>query len=402
MKPSVLAPLKHPTFRLLWAGMAASYAGDRLQELAQGWLVASLTQSSAMAVGWIGVLSSIPQLLMPLGGVVADCLDRRRLLIASQLGGAAVSVVIGMLVLSGRIVPGHIYAWAVFAGCIWLVARPAYKVVITQAVPQLLVRPAVAINSMSETLMTLVINALGSLLIGAVGLPVAFLLNTCSYLAASGSLWKIKDLSRLGPIPAGSSSSGKILKGLREGVVYLAASPALLFPLLLTFLTSVAVVPTFSLLAALVQRQGGTITTLGLLGASGSLGSFLGAVYAGSRGEGALTTRRYALHGLGCAAGLGMFILLPIGALAAVPLAAIGFLLFSEAVWNTSRVRLLAAEAFQARLQSITTMAFTLGGALGTLWGGAALDTLGQPGLWSGTGLLACVSGYAAITARPC
>ena len=55
-------------------------------------------------------------------------------------------------------------------------------------------------------------------------------------------------------------------------------------------------------------------------------------------------------------------------------------------------MRLLAGEAFQARLQAITTMAFTLGGALGALWGGAALDRLGQSGLWIGVGLLAVVS----------
>ena len=73
-------------------------------------------------------------------------------------------------------------------------------------------------------------------------------------------------------------------------------------------------------------------------------------------------------------------------------MAVTGFLLFAEAVWNTSRVRLLAPEAFQARLQSITTMVFTVGGALGALWGGAALDRLGQPGLWIGAVLLGVVS----------
>ena len=392
MKNTLLAPLKHPAFRLLWAGMAASYAGDRLQELAQGWLVASLTQSSAMAVGWIGVLSAIPQLLMPLGGVVADRLDRRKLLIAGQFSGAAVSLVVGGLVLSGRVAPGHIYAWAVFSGFIWLVSRPAFKVIITQAVPAGLVRSAVALNSMSETLSMLVVNALGSLMVSAVGLPSAFILNTASYLAAGGSLWKLPELSRPSPAPGERFTGREILKGLWEGILYLAASPALLYPLLLTFLTMVVVAPAFSLLAALVHRQGGTITTLGLLGAASSLGSFLGAVYAGSRGEGHSPARLYALHGLGCAAALGLFILLPVGALTALPLAVVGFLLFSEAVWNTSRVRLLAAEAFQARLQSITTMAFTLGGALGALWGGAALDRLGQPGLWIGAGLLTAVS----------
>ena len=126
--------------------------------------------------------------------------------------------------------------------------------------------------------------------------------------------------------------------------------------------------------------------TLGMLGASTSLGSFLGAVYAGSRSEGVSPTRRYALHGLGCAVALGLFTLPPMSSFTALPLAVIGFLLFSEADLNTSRVRLLAGEAFQARLQAITTMAFTLGGALGALWGGAALDRLGQAAYGSALG----------------
>ncbi len=392
MKIAVLSPLKHPAFRLLWAGMAASYAGDRLQELAQGWLVASLTHSSAMAVGWIGVLASIPQLLMPLGGVVADRLDRRRMLIAGQLSGAAVSVVIGALVVSGRIAPWHIYAWAVFAGFIWLVSRPAYKVIITQAVPPDQVRSAVALNSMSETLSILVVNALGSLLVSALGMPVAFVLNTVSYLAAGGALWKLPGLSQRSSAAEDRLSRWNILKGLGEGIRYLVACPALLYPLLLTFLTMASAAPAFSLLAALVQRQGGTITTLGLLGAAGSLGSFLGAVYAGSHSEGSAPIRRYALHGLGIAAALGLFILLPTGLFTILPLGVTGFLLFCEAVWNTSRVRLMAAEAFQSRLQSITSMAFTIGGALGALWGGAVLDHLGRPGLWIGVGVLVLVS----------
>ncbi len=86
----MLAPLKRPIFRTLWVGMGISYAGDRLQELAQGWLVATLT-GSALAVGGIGALSSIPMLLMPLGGVIADQTDRRRILLAGQWAGALIT-----------------------------------------------------------------------------------------------------------------------------------------------------------------------------------------------------------------------------------------------------------------------------------------------------------------------
>jgi predicted MFS family arabinose efflux permease len=55
----------------------------------------------------------------------------------------------------------------------------------------------------------------------------------------------------------------------------------------------------------------------------------------------------------------------------------LGFILFSQAVWNTSRIRLKADPAYQARLQSLTTMAFTLGGAVGQIWGGLTVDRFG-------------------------
>src|SRR5918998_1323725 len=65
--PGMPAPLRRPVFRRVWAGMSLSYGGDRLQQLAQGWLVATLT-GSAVGVGLITALGSLPLLLMPLGG----------------------------------------------------------------------------------------------------------------------------------------------------------------------------------------------------------------------------------------------------------------------------------------------------------------------------------------------
>ena len=131
---AIPAPLRRARFRQLWLGMASSYAGDRFQQLAQAWLVATLT-SSALAVGGITTLGSLPLLLMPLGGVIADLVDRRRLLITWQLVGAAATAVVAALVLVDRIAVWHIYAWAVTNGLIALFSRPAYKVVLTEVVP---------------------------------------------------------------------------------------------------------------------------------------------------------------------------------------------------------------------------------------------------------------------------
>src|SRR5512136_250912 len=146
----MLAPLKRSTFRTLWAGMGLSYAGDRLQELAQGWLVATLT-NSALAVSGIGVLSAIPMLLMPLGGVVADQANRRRIILAGQWAGALATGIMAALALAHRIAVWHIYLWAFISGVVWMVMRPAYKVIITEAVPAEEIRPAVSLNSITET-----------------------------------------------------------------------------------------------------------------------------------------------------------------------------------------------------------------------------------------------------------
>jgi MFS family permease len=390
--PGLLSPLRRGLFRLLWAGMGASYAGDRLQELAQVWLVATLTGSSALAVGWVSILASLPQFLMPMGGAVADQVDRRRLLIVGQLAGAAVAGAVGALVLIGHVAPGHIYAWALVSGAIWTLSRPAYKVVLTQAVPADEVRSAVALNSMTETTAMMVVNAAGSVLLGLTGLPVAFLFNALSYSVAAGSLWCLPGLGQRTADGPQRLSVRRTFSGVRHGVVYLARQPSLLYPLLFTFVTVVVATPAVGLLAAIVHRRGGSIVSLGFLMASASLGAFLGAVYAGSRSEGDVPMRRYALYGLAVTVALVLFAVAPVSVVTPLPLAAIGFTVFAEVVWNTSRVRLLAAPTFQARLQSITSMVFALGGAIGQLWGGIVLDRFGVASLVGGAAVLGALS----------
>jgi MFS family permease len=390
--PVLLSPLRRGSFRLLWAGMGASYAGDRLQELAQAWLVATLTGSSALAVGAISILSSLPQLLMPVGGAVADQLNRRWLLIIGQLLGAAAAGAVAALVLTRRIAPWHIYVWAVVSGTIWTLSRPAYKVVLTEAVPAEEVRSAVALNSMTETTAMAVVSAAGSVLLGLIGLPVAFLLNGLSYSVAAGSLWCVPGIGQRMTGRPERLSARQLLSDVREGIVYLARQPGLVYPLLLTFVTVAIATPAIGLLAAIVHGRGGSIVSLGLLMASASLGALLGAVFAGSRSEGHAPIRRYAWYGVAVAAALALFTVAPVSLVAPLPLAVIGFGVFAEVVWNTSRVRLRAEPIFQGRLQSITSMVFALGGVVGQLWGGVALDRFGVISLAGGAAVLGALS----------
>ncbi len=386
----MLAPLKRSTFRTLWVGMGLSYAGDRLQELAQGWLVAMLT-GSALAVGGIGVLSSIPMLLMPLGGVIADQVDRRRILLAGQWAGALITGIMALLAFSGRIAVWHIYVWAFISGVVWMVIRPAYKVIVTEAVPAEEVRPAVSLNSITETTALVVMNTGGSALIGWLGLSVAFLLNSASYLVAIFCLGRLRGLGRPVDKIQGRISAIRLFADLKDGLVYLARNKALLYPLLLTLIGITIVSPATSLLAAIVHERGGSIVQLGLLGGAASLGALSGAILAGMKSEGD-PLRTYSLFGLLAAVAVTVFALKPIGISGGLALYALGFLAFSQAVWNTSRVPRLAEPNYQARIQSVTSMAFTLGSPLGALWGGLAVDHFGLPALMVGAGVLAVIA----------
>jgi predicted MFS family arabinose efflux permease len=396
LSSAVPAPLRRARFRQLWLGMACSYAGDRFQVLAQAWLVATLT-SSALAVGWISTLNSLPQLFMPLGGVIADLVDRRRLLITWQTVGAVATAAVAALVLTDRIAVWHIYAWAIVNGLIALLTRPAYKVVLTEVVPPDEVRPAVAINSMTETTSMVVVNGVGSVLLEFLGLTLAFFLNAATYLIAAGSLWGLRDLSRQPGDQPQAIDAKRMLSDLVDGLRYLARQPSILHPLLLTFVTILIVSPAIGLLAAIVHGEGGSIVDLGLLATSTSLGAFVGAAFAGVRSAGTNPTRSYAVLGLVSAAALAAFAFLPIGLISMVPLAVLGAPAFAQAVWNTSRIRELADPAYQARLQAITSMAFTLGFSLGMLWAGVAIDQFGLTALAGGAALLGLVSMVVAV-----
>jgi predicted MFS family arabinose efflux permease len=396
---AVPAPLRRARFRQLWLGMASSYAGDRFQQLAQAWLVATLT-SSALAVGWISTLNSIPQLFMPLGGVIADLVDRRRLLITWQMVGAAATTAVAVLVLADRVAVWHIYAWAVVNGLIALLSRPAYKVVLTEVVPPDEVRPAVAINSMTETTSMVVVNGVGSVLLEFLGLTLAFILNAATYLIAAGSIWGLHDLSRQSADHPQAVNVKRVLSDLADGLRYLARQPSILHPLLLTFVTIMIVGPAIGLLAAIVHNEGGSIVDLGLLAASTSLGAFAGAAFAGMRSAGTNPTRSYAVLGLVSAAAVAVFVYLPVGLISMVPLAILGAPAFAQAVWNTSRIRELADPAYQARLQAITSMAFTLGFSLGMLWAGVAIDQFDLTALVGGAAVLGLLSVIVVIVER--
>lgn len=187
---------------------------------------------------------------------------------------------------------------------------------------------------------------------------------------------------------------------LLDGLRYLRLHRAILYPLMLTFATIALAGPLVVMLPVVVLSRGGSPVDLGALGAALGLGSVAGAAFAAARPEGRTPTGLYAVMGLFAALAVGLFVLVPTAPVALGALAVIGFITFVQAVWNTSRIRGLADPSYQARLQAITSMAFTLGLALAGLWAGSALDRLGLDALLLGAAGLALCSVLAA-SVRP-
>ena len=102
------AALRHRDYRRLWFGLLVSNAGAWMQITAQGWLVLQLT-NSALYLGLVGASTAIPRLVFSLvGGTVADRMDRRALLLVTQVAQATLALLLGTLTISGVVAVWHI------------------------------------------------------------------------------------------------------------------------------------------------------------------------------------------------------------------------------------------------------------------------------------------------------
>ena len=110
-------------------------------------------------------------------------MDHRRVLIGAQLLGAVSTVILALLVVTRLVAVWHIYAWAFIRGVIWLLARPSYKVMLTESVPP------TGVNSITESVSRIVVNGVGGLLLALVGLPIAFILNAETYFLCVRCVW---------------------------------------------------------------------------------------------------------------------------------------------------------------------------------------------------------------------
>ena len=182
------AALAIPNYRRYISGQAISLVGTWMQMAAQSWLVLTLTHSAA-ALGLIVALQTLPVLfLAPYGGVVADRVDKRRLMIALQSAMGVQALILGVLTVTGNVQLWEIGFLAVVLGLNNAFENPARQSFMLEMVGPESLRNAVSLNSVLVNVARIIGPAVAGLLIATVGEGICFLLNAASFIAVVFSL----------------------------------------------------------------------------------------------------------------------------------------------------------------------------------------------------------------------
>lgn len=220
--------LRIRNYRLYFIGQTISVSGVWMQRVAQSWLVLDLT-GSGTAVGLVTALQFLPILVLaPLGGVVADRVDKRRLLYVTQSAAGVIAAVLGVLVVAGLVQLWMIFVLAGALGVAGSLDVPTRQAFVLEMVGREAISNAISLNSVLVNLARVLGPSAAGVIIVTAGTGPAFLINAVSHIALISALLMMRpeELASVPPKPRTS-------RQLREGLRYVRSTPAVLTPLLL-------------------------------------------------------------------------------------------------------------------------------------------------------------------------
>jgi MFS family permease len=222
------AAIEVPNYRRYISGQAVSLIGTWMQMTAQSWLVLQLTHS-ATTLGVIVALQTLPVLVLaPYGGVIADRVDKRKMMIALQSAMGVQALILGVLTVMGSETIYEIGALAVLLGFNNAFENPSRQSFMLELVGPEHLRNAVSLNSTLVNVARVVGPGIGGILIAVVGTGVCFLFNAASFVAVVYSLVGL-NTTLLSPAPHLVRGKGQLL----EGFAYVRRTPGLLIPLVM-------------------------------------------------------------------------------------------------------------------------------------------------------------------------
>ena len=390
-----IAPLRESrSFRLLWIGQLISLTGSQLRLVALPYQVFLITGSS-FDVGVIGLFQAVPLLTLGLfGGAIADAVDRRRLLLLTQTGLAAVSLALALVTQLGVASVPLLYLLTALGACFSALDSPTRASLGPTLVERHHIRAAIALNQTIWQLAAVVGSLLAGVVIARVGLAGAYWVDVLSFAAAFIAVWNMRTPPRV------PTERVPVVRAVVEGVRYLGASRILLATMTLDFLAMFfgsprALFPYYAERVFHVGPEG-----LGLLYASMGLGALAAAFASGwtARVKRQGLTILIAVTVWGAAITLFGVLDERMFALACVLLAVAAAADIVGTILRGTILQLVVPDALRGRLNAINLMFVAGGPYLGQFESGAVA------GLWSPvaavvSGGIACVASVFAIAA---
>ena len=378
------AALAVPNYRRYFIGQATSLIGTWMQMAAQSWLVLSLT-GSATALGVIVALQTLPVLLLaPYGGVIADRVDKRRLMIVLQTAMGLQALTLGVLTITGEVRLWEIGVLAVVLGLNNAFENPARQSFVLEMVGEDTLRNAVSLNSVQVNVARAVGPAVAGVLIATVGLGECFLINAASFVAVVVSLVSM-ERSALHPTPPAPRAAGQLRQGLR----YAASTPEIAVPLLMMGLVGTLAyefqvsLPVMARHALHAGAEG-----YGFMTSAMGLGAIVGGLVVAARGHTGLRPVTIAAVAFGVA--LALAALAPSMPVELIALALVGGASVSFMSTGNSTLQLAADPAMRGRVMALWLVALQGSTPIGGPLVGAIITLAGaRTGL--GAGGLACL-----------
>jgi len=280
-RPSSLRSFKHRNYRLFYTFGIVSNIGTWVQRVAQDWLVLQLTHSGT-ALGLVTALQFLPVIFFSLhGGALADRVDKRLILIITNVGGGLSALALGLLVVTNNVQVWHVYALALSLGLFASIDAPVRQSFAVELVGREDLPNAVSLNSASFNGARLIGPAISGLMINALGTGPSFILNGISFIGVVFALVAIrtKDLYR-------KPKLSKRDQSVREGFRYVRSHPDLLAVIWMIGIMSICGLNFQITMALMAKNQFGRgAGAFGLLGSCVAIGSLSGALVSARLGR---------------------------------------------------------------------------------------------------------------------
>jgi predicted MFS family arabinose efflux permease len=379
----VFKAFQYRDFRLMWFGACTSSIGTWMQIVAQGWLIYRLSHS-AFLLALDQFLGGIPIFLFsPIGGVVADRIERRKILLVSQYMQMGSAALLTILVATGVVHVWHILCLSFVSGLAQAFGGPAYQALIPTLVDREDMPNAIALNSIQFNMAVTIGPALAGQALAKLGEKWCFGLNAISFLAPIITLSIIT--TRFLPV----STTESMFSSLKEGIKFLRRQNSMEALIVLAFCMTALSMPMRTYMPVFVKDifHRGPETYGNLLSLMG-LGSICGSLFVAERGN-IRHKGRFAISVLIClGVGISGFSFSKSLPLSYAMLLLVGASMMAVFATVTSLVQLITTNEMRGRVMSVYTCAFRGGMPMGNLLSGWLVPLFTAPVVLGVNGLL--------------